>query len=1604
MDKSKYDPIPANQDKIAISDYLGTIDGISAVYAGLLRGAKTMTYTITDKITGEIVYEFEDYNVRKAFSNGGSPVPSAEFLRLKPTELGLINNREYEFKMSGLLDYKDGGATTNTRNSFDFNFTLDNEAPVLKEATYEKVYDRTLKKDRYYITLMVYDNQYVQSITPIIFTTPSTYTFLTEYPIPVYSEKGKDNKVRIEITDHLNDISEDALITSALGFSIDDYALNSSIYMCQLPGTKGDFKFTKDGTDQGIDLQILSMYEGEVVDLTQYLSTKDETVDEDKDYLKYLVWESSNESIAIVEGGQVLGLKPGRTTIIVTEQMDLKQAVLIINVKERPDKVTEQSLNSTFTPLRISAQSNPIDVEDARLEEIRFSHFETIFAYSRAGQTSEIGSTGNKTFITSLGQAGTPTLSFYPGEKIKLYHELKPWYVEDKYQLIFKSHNPEVAIVDEDGIVTGLKKGSAIIELAVEGSNLAAKIKVEIKSEFIIENRTLIAYKGLGGQVVIPDDEGILYIGSYAFCLFDTDYTIELDEEDYDKNKIPAMNTSVTSVVIPEGVEEIQKYAFYNCSGLQTVEIPDSVKYIKEHAFKKNIALTSINLKNIKAIGAEAFKGCENLTDIRLDNIYSIGVGAFEGCISIESVNLNTLRNTGERAFKDCTALTNVILSENTRLAEAMFVNTGLITIDIYEKVQIPEFCFAKSEKLETVNIHNDLITIGKGAFSECISLTTFNIKGNVDEIDEQVFYGSSNLKRFVLPNNEFELGRFAFFECFALEELVFSPNTKINNLSNSAFKDTGLVRFVVDEANPFYQTDDYLLVSKDGKTIILATIARDYQNFILDSKYEVIGEGAFSGTNIESLTITDSNLVINDSAFANCTSLLTVNLPNESGLVIGAYAFNNATNLTTINNLNQVTEVGDYAFANTGLIKVEIGSNAVYGEGAFFRSKLEEVSIGEGTKFGLGAFQSCLNLKVVKMPEGGNVHFGVAAFAYDKQLVEIDLSKVGSIIEDQTFYGCEALKVANLLYVEYIGEYAFADCGNLNYLNIPRVIEIGEGAFSRNNQNREAPIFSDLILPDTLTKIGDGAFLGCRGIEEVILPDSLTEINDFIFAFCINLKSVVIPSNIKSIGKYSFTGCQSLTSINLGNIEEIEEYAFTSANLLEAVDLSSAKFVGEGAFADTNLKGKYTANDLLEVCDYAFQSTDIEEFISPNLEEIGIAAFQFNKKLKKFVFSKNLKSIGTSAFNGCTILTSFYYLDDGQEVATGTINDYALLDQGILYTKYKNGNLELSSVPNGLKMETLIVLEGTTRIDRQAGNENPFVNTIVLPDSLKSIGNYAFYNYQNLKEVEFKSFTAPILESSYNYNAHLEETDPGYDIIHKHFNIFDWQLCYYNFIDLLGKKEPIKMTLPSNENIVGYDSLVYLVYFGEMGTADRSDYEAMSKDMIDYIEAVKEIEKIQTITLAHENLINNALTSFNKINQNPNIFGYTTEEWDLMAEVVREAKEIITELRIEYSPNNLKDLQKNISNLPKVFDISLLEILRDIAYEINTLKLEEKALLDLENYNSLLTSYQEYIKEIPNEIAPAVNSLNNLLKLVRSAGSSLTIGAFLLLRRRWGL
>lgn len=1577
IDTSLYDEIPATEEHIAISDTLGTIDGISTIYAGLLRNAKTMHFTIVDKVTGEVMYDNTVVNARKAYSQGGTTIPYFENLKLSSKSLNLKNNSVYEFKMEGLLDYGDGGKDTNLNNTFSFDMTFDNEAPVIKDASYEVVYDKTQKKNRYYVTLNVYDNHYVQSIAPIQFTSSSTYTNLTDHPIPVYGEKNSDTKVKIEITDYIDNLYNDKIITSSLAFMIEDYALNSNLYICELPGTKGGFNFTENGLIDGTHLNSVSITAGESIDLKPYLASEDHQENDSRDFLKYLKWSSSNEKIAVVKEGVVTGLNRGNVTITVSEQMEGQKTSLIVMVKNKPSQAIKKAVDR-------------IDNSKVELKDIKFTEYYVDKAYLSSGDTSKIGKTG----VTNIINSST-NISFYPGEKITLHYYMDPWYLpEDRYELIWSTSNPNVATVDDNGTVTAESKGSATISLKVKVdgkvSSIMAAIRVSVKSEFVIENRTLIAYKGKGGDVVIPDDEGILYIGSFAFCLYDVDNTIEITDDDYDKNKIPSFNDTVTSVVVPEGVEEIQKYAFYHCTSLTTVNLPSTCKTVREYAFNSNNQLQNINLDNISVIGERAFEDCSRLNNINLTKIYAIAKRAFEGCASLDSVDLRTLRNAGSEVFKDCTSLTNVLFSKDTKLSYGMFVNTGLTSVTLDVNV-IPDFAFANCEKLTSVTINNDLISIGKGAFSGDTKLTNVNILNAVEWIYDQAFYNCPSLTSITLPNSDIKVGNYVFLDCSSLQTVNFAQFTRLIELGGAFLQGTKVSRFTVNENSEYYKTssDNSLLLSKDGKTLVLASQAFDYdENLVLD--YDYIANSAFSGCKkITSVTFTNPKTVIGDYSFYACTALTTITFPENSGITIGQHAFYSTTSLTTVTNLDKVDVIGDYAFAYSNIPSASIKDNAKIKEGAFFRSKITEVTLGKNVDIGFGAFQYASELVTVNMPSAGGVVINGCAFSNAVKLKNIDLSKTSDTIGTEAFHNCLSLTNANISNVKYIEDYAFADCARLLTVDLSSVISIGNSAFARITESGSAPSISTLVLPESLEEIGVGAFLGCSELTSLTIPSKITKISDYAFAFASGLTYLNL-GNATEVGEYSFYSVSLLTSVDTSKITKFGQYSFGKCESLTTIDLSNTVEVGDFAFANCKLSTIGETNKLEKVGKYAFQANFFTKIDLSNVYYIGEAAFNSNNGLSDVTLSTKLDELYYGAFLGCNGIENFKFNDNGTIKTDGKINDKYFLSDGVIYSKLPNGQIQFTSYPAGKKDETLTVLDGTIKIEYYSGNMNTNVKKIVLPDSLKVIANCAFYGYSSLEEVEFNSFNAPTLLGS-SEGTQLSEDDPGYSLLHPYLDLFGLDLYYLQFVNQVGKIKPIKMTLPSNSDVVGYDALPYEAYFGKVSDAKRNSYVARDNATINYLDSLLLIpSSVEEVKIQDADNISNALTYLNALKQDLTKYGYTQEYLDSMADLVRKEYAKVKELKLARADDTLKQLQSDINSLSETFTISQIDTLKSIMERIKYLKADDKSILDLTKYNACVDSYNQYLSNIDSTVSDGQNVLNASFNYLQIALSSL--------------
>ncbi len=353
--------------------------------------------------------------------------------------------------------------------------------------------------------------------------------------------------------------------------------------------------------------------------------------------------------------------------------------------------------------------------------------------------------------------------------------------------------------------------------------------------------------------------------------------------------------SSLTSINIPNSVTAIGNNAFYYCSSLTTIDIPNSVISIGDGAFYGNSSLTTINIPNsVTSIGYDAFSNTAWYNN-QPDGLVYAGLVAYRYKGTMPEGTSITLKagtkGIAVYAFGDCSSLTtiNIPNSVTTIGSEAFFSCSSLATIDIPNSVTtIGSYTFYGCTSLTNINIPNSVTTIGDGAFSGCSSLTTINIPNSVTSIGEWTFSGCSGLTAINIPNSVTTIGGDAFYGCSNLTTIIVASN-------NPAYDSRNNCNAIIETATN--------------------TLIAGCKNTTIPNSVTTIGGGAFSGcTSLTDINIPNSVTAIYWGAFADCSNLTTINIPN-SVTYIGDYAFCGCSSLTTINIPNSVTSIGGDAF-----------------------------------------------------------------------------------------------------------------------------------------------------------------------------------------------------------------------------------------------------------------------------------------------------------------------------------------------------------------------------------------------------------------------------------------------------------------------------------------------------------------------------------------------------------------------------------------------------------------------------------------------------------------------------------------------------------------
>ncbi len=239
--------------------------------------------------------------------------------------------------------------------------------------------------------------------------------------------------------------------------------------------------------------------------------------------------------------------------------------------------------------------------------------------------------------------------------------------------------------------------------------------------------------------------------------------------------------TALTSVKIPNTVEDIGRDAFYGCTALKSIIIPESVTDIHNSAFYGCKSLESITMSNIKKyvgeIGNNTFYGCEALKSITIPyGATYLGDCAFKGCSSLTSVTIpDSVTTIYSESFAGCSSLTSVTIPDSViRINSTAFRDCKALTsITIPGGVKtIGSYTFYGCTALTDVTISEGVEFIGYYAFEGCSSLTSITIPASVTNFSPRVFLNCSSLKTVIFKGTPTSIASAVFENCTSLTDI----------------------------------------------------------------------------------------------------------------------------------------------------------------------------------------------------------------------------------------------------------------------------------------------------------------------------------------------------------------------------------------------------------------------------------------------------------------------------------------------------------------------------------------------------------------------------------------------------------------------------------------------------------------------------------------------------------------------------------------------------------------------------------------------------------------------------------------------------------------
>ncbi|EAX91365.1 surface antigen BspA-like [Trichomonas vaginalis G3] len=644
--------------------------------------------------------------------------------------------------------------------------------------------------------------------------------------------------------------------------------------------------------------------------------------------------------------------------------------------------------------------------------------------------------------------------------------------------------------------------------------------------------------------------------------------------------------TSATELFLPEGLKSIESYSFSNIK-IRSVQIPSTVIELKKNAFTKAESLTSITFKEgskLTSLVSDVFSHT-SLIDFEVpESVQSISGAFIYKVISLTAIHVHP--NNKYFVSDDC-----AVYSKNyTKIFS--FAPNSTFTYVINSNVTDINFGTFVNAKCTSITIPPSVKYIGGSAFYETRNLKQIVLPPTLTIIEGYTFYFSA-ITSIDIPENVTKIEVGAFKACFYLNNILLPGN--MTSIGGGAFPPNSDINITFKGNSSLKIDKQLLLMSKDNSSI----------SSLLDP----------SAT---SIIIPSQTKIIRDWAFSSNINIRVISCDGISELeFIEANAFNGCNSLISIPYFPKLKQIAIQAFANTRLSsEFRFPSSFTLLHPLAFKKVTTLPSISfSSTSTSLtiknSAFTGCTSLRSVSF-EGCtcDIYIGINAFAGCSSLSMFNILKNFKNIDSGCFMN-SGIKIItfedNITSFYNLPSMFLKGCTNLNEIDIPKnIISIGSECFSGTS------------------------------ISHINIPESVESLYSQCFSYCINLEQVDIPftCNLYKIFPEIFEGCTSLSFIS----DFSSDYIVCHNSTIYDKNFSHVYLHAPAC------KDNYISFDrrLKSVADSAFKNCIYIEFVvfvDCSVKSIGRHAFESCIRLKQISIPFSVSSIGEKAFFNCVCL-----------------------------------------------------------------------------------------------------------------------------------------------------------------------------------------------------------------------------------------------------------------------------------------------------------------------------------------------------------------------------